>query len=310
MTNASEHLAALVLCALFVTVSTAHAQPKEDTVVEAQRAFEEGKRLARSGDYQKACPLFEKSQRLAPASGTLLNLANCYENLGRTATAWATFRASAAAARLSDNAEREREALARAETLEPRLAKLRIVVPAEARVDGLVIHRDDVLVDRSLWDVPVPVDPGRHLVKARAPQHVPFEQAVDVPGTAGVVDLSLERLKREPSAVEPPQPTPAPDGTPQRIIGLVIGGLGLAAVGVGIGFGVDALVKNDASNDAGCVDNLCPPDALDLREQAITEAHLSTGLMVTGLVNVAVGLIVFFTAPSGEERTSRLEISW
>jgi hypothetical protein len=126
------------------------------------------------------------------------------------------------------------------------------------------------------------------------------------------VEVTIKPLKPLPSKKKLPPP-PTPDGTRQRIIGLVIGAVGVAALGVGIGFGVDALVKNDASNDGGCVDNLCPPNALALRNTALTEAHLATGLIVVGLVNVVAGLIVFFTAPSDEDKRSAwrpLEARW
>ena len=44
-----------------------------------------------AGDYTAACPLLERSHSLDPSSGTLLNLGDCQEHLGRTASAWRAF---------------------------------------------------------------------------------------------------------------------------------------------------------------------------------------------------------------------------
>src|SRR5262245_29076470 len=115
---------ALMLVALGLVAAASAGEPSREAAAAAEAAFDEGKRLAAKRLYEEACAKFEESQRLAPASGTLLNLADCYERLGRTASAWATFRAAAAEARARGKAARDEEARARAAALEPRLSKL------------------------------------------------------------------------------------------------------------------------------------------------------------------------------------------
>jgi hypothetical protein len=58
----------------------------------AESTYEKAKAFADAGNYAAACPLFDASFRADPALGTLLNLADCNEHLGKTATAWARFR--------------------------------------------------------------------------------------------------------------------------------------------------------------------------------------------------------------------------
>src|SRR5260221_11014313 len=73
----------------FATVmSTAHAQ---NDPVAARTLFDEGRKLLADGKYDAACPKLEESQRLDPGTGTLFNLADCWEQIGRTASAWARF---------------------------------------------------------------------------------------------------------------------------------------------------------------------------------------------------------------------------
>src|SRR5258708_37292521 len=73
----------------FATVmSTAHAQ---NDPVAARTLFDEGRKLLADGKYDAACPKLEESQRLDPGMGTLVNLAECWEHIGRTALAWARF---------------------------------------------------------------------------------------------------------------------------------------------------------------------------------------------------------------------------
>lgn len=59
----------------------------------AQGLFDEARALMAAGQAAEACPKLEESQRLDPGSGTLMNLARCYEQTNRIATAWSTYQA-------------------------------------------------------------------------------------------------------------------------------------------------------------------------------------------------------------------------
>src|SRR5262249_37857478 len=58
---------------------------------EANALWAEGRRLMAAGETVQACAKFETSLAIIPKLGTRLNLANCYEALGRIASAWSAF---------------------------------------------------------------------------------------------------------------------------------------------------------------------------------------------------------------------------
>src|SRR5215510_10868859 len=135
------------------------------------------------GDVAEACARFEASMTLVPRLGVQLNLADCYERIGKTASAWVAFgEAAALARRIGD--QRESYARERRDALVPRLARLRITVAGDV-IAGVVITRDGVSVAPSAYGVAVPVDPGRHSVEVKAPARIPWsiEVVASVAGT-------------------------------------------------------------------------------------------------------------------------------
>src|SRR5580692_10449432 len=78
-----------LVCALTSTSPEASAQAE---VGKADALFNAGRSLLEAGEYTDACPKFAESQKLAPGLGVTLYLADCYERVGRTASALAEFR--------------------------------------------------------------------------------------------------------------------------------------------------------------------------------------------------------------------------
>jgi serine/threonine-protein kinase len=159
------------------------------------------------GKFAEACPMLVESNQVDPAVGTLLYLGECYERIGQTASAWATFQAAAEAARKAAQPEREKMARDRAIALIGQLSKLAVTVGAAARVPGLEVRRDGVELREASWGIGVPVDPGEHTVTAKAPGKQDWSQKIRVEAGGGTTTAEIARLD---DAAPPPQPAPPP----------------------------------------------------------------------------------------------------
>jgi Tfp pilus assembly protein PilF len=78
---------------LVVAVAASRAQAQSsDTSAIAEQLFNQARDLAKANRWAEACPRFEASLRADPVLGTRLNLATCYEHLGKLASAWGIYR--------------------------------------------------------------------------------------------------------------------------------------------------------------------------------------------------------------------------
>jgi hypothetical protein len=286
--------------------------------------FDEARDLVRAGRANDACPKLEESQRLDPGIGTQLNLADCYEKAGRTASAWVLFLDAGDAARRSGDAKRESLAVGNAKRLEPSLARVRVVVPD---VEGIVVKRDGRPLSRGALASALPTDPGKRIFEAVAPGRRGVRVEIDVlPGRqTDVVIPALEKAAdgvvapipaATSSSVAPPAPKPvAPVETAAEgkgLSGLQIGGIAAGGVGVvalvgGTVLGLAAKSKNDDAKKTGCHPDgtFCTSDALAQHDSAKSQASLATVAFVAGGVLVAGGAALFvFGAPRSKEAAS------
>jgi serine/threonine-protein kinase len=298
----------------------------------AEALFENGVQLMKAGRFSEACPKLETSQRVDPGVGTLLYLAECYERLGRTASAWATFREAESLARAANQMDRARTALARAQKLEPDLAYLTVNVSSDARVEGLVVRRGAVNVLPELFGVASPVDPGTIEIEAGAAGYRRWTVQVKVAAREKDV-VTVPKLEPDPNAEAPPvapvsvgaaaaPPPTSPESAPQtspkdepsrsgttRTVAYVLGGVGIVGIGVGSYFGLRAMSKNKDSEALCDEQNVCNDgQALVLTDEARDAATISNIGFAVGGAALATG-IVLFVISSGSDETQALRIA-
>jgi hypothetical protein len=317
----------VALLAVTALATSAAAQTGAKSAA-AQGLFDEAKALMAAGRATEACPKLEESQRLDPGSGTLINLALCYEQTGRIASAWTTYRDAAAAARSAGNAKRERGARERAEVLAPKVSRLTLEVPKEARLAGLVVVRNGTEVGEAEWGVAIPTDEGTHEVVVKAPEYLEWRGSVQVKGTGTTATLTIPKLERAPSRPNAAPGASATTAAPsvatgpasagdvdqgsglgaQRIAAIGLGAVGVAGVAVGAIFGVKASSKKSEADET-CAGNSCTSDAgVQAGNDAYTAGNVSTIAFIAGGAALAGGVVLWFTAPS-RRATTELSLS-
>lgn len=289
----------------------AHARAQQDAAA-AEALFREGMVLLDSGRYGEACQKLGDSQKLDPASGTLLALALCHEKQGHTASAWASYVDAASLARRDGRRDREESAQRRAAELEKQLSRLTIDLSVGARaIAGIEVRRDGQPVPASALGSPLPIDPGEHVVEATAPRRRPARLTVRIgPSEATAVTIPVleeETVQPPPLTHREPAQSDEPSGVhPRRTFGVILGGVGLASIAVGGLFGMQAFSKADESRER-CPSSRCADrSAFELNDDARTAATVSNVFIGVGAAAAVAGAVLFFTAPAS--RTARLRV--
>ena len=311
-----------------------------DQKAAAEVLFNDARRAMEAGNFATACPKLERSQQIDASVGTLGWLGRCYEKLGKTASAWANYRAAASLAQRRGDAERGALAAERASALEPTLSWLTIDATALAELASVEVLRNGVAIPRSDWGTKLPVDPGVQHLELRAPGYQSAELRVSIGSSAAHETARLPALVPEPAAATPEAPaapqapeTPAPHAAPppsppplprdhprtapgtsgQAIAGYVVGGAG----GVGLGLGLAFFLKRSSdldARDAACPEapaGDCPSETKrDEYESRQNDAKLastvSTVSTIAGATLLVTGAVLWLTAPSA---TSRAEVA-
>ena len=305
---------AVIVAALVLLAASASAQPATLDEAAAQALFEEARQLMKDNRYSEACPKLEESLKLSQGAGVRFNLAQCYEQLGRLASAWSLYLQVVAETQRSGHEARANTARQHAERLRPLLGKLRINVSAP--VAGLVVTRDGTDVTGQIGTA-VPVDHGTHRIAANAPGYMPWTASIVVEGTQPN-DLTVPLLRPLPDMPR----TRGARGAVRRGVGLTAGGAGLAAMVVGVVLGVVADGKNeDALTQCNTVGS-CTAEAVQLNEEAIRLGNIGTAVFVVGGVNLVGGGALFISGLEGDAEVRvaprvglhstglRLEASW
>jgi tetratricopeptide (TPR) repeat protein len=214
---------ALFLCSLLARPAFAATENEQA----AQAAFDEALKLMKSKRYAEACAHLARSQELDPAMGTQFRLAECYEKLGRYASAYDQYMSVADAAKADKQIQRESVARTRASTIETKVARLTIDISSSvASLPGVEIRRDGLVVSKASWGQAVTIDLGDHVVTVSAPNRLPFERKFWADASAKLV-VSVAALDSKKGADVKPR---------SKIPVFVMGGAGVVGVGLGITF--------------------------------------------------------------------------
>lgn len=301
MTGRGVRSCAIGVFASAVAIASPRAAFADDKAM-AEALFRAAKELQAEGKIAQACAKYVESHRVDPKPGTILNVATCHEDEGRTATAWADFAEAATFAARAKQSEREKFARGKVDEL---AKKLSYVVLRFPEAPGLEVSLDGKALTTASAGTRVPIDPGTHTLEARAPGKTtwtstlvvepgPVERSVVVPTLADQSTVTVAAAGPPPLA-EPPRRTELLDGATQRTIGWVAIGVGGAAVGVGAFFGLRTLSEK-STVDEHCVGSRCDETGLRANDDAKQAATLSTVAFVVGGAAVITGVVLLLTA--------------
>lgn len=290
-----------------LVVVAATATPRgargEESRAAADALFAAGKELYGAARYDEACPKLAASQRAAPAAGTLLLLGLCHAKQGKTASAEAELRSALALARRDRRPDRERLAAAALEGVAGRAPRVTLALESPPAGLRLTLDGGPPLGAESLG-VPLPVDPGSHLLVVEADGHTPARVAFEAPDAPELVPLPLPALARrappparEPSTAPPTHDRPSP--SPLRTAATWTTA-GVAVVGLGLGgaFGVHAIVRN-ADAEALCDPARCAnAEGLAANEAARSSATVANVGLAVGAAALVGLAVLWLTAPS------------
>ncbi|HEX3850306.1 MAG TPA: hypothetical protein VHW01_05030 [Polyangiaceae bacterium] len=272
--------------------SVAQAEPPEPADEAARALFSEGRTLVAEGDYENACTKFEQSLRQKVGIGAQFNLADCWQHVGRIASAYELFLAAARNAHRAGQAEREAAARDRALLLEPRVPRLAIEV--DDPDPGLVVLRDQSIVAPAIWGVARVIDPGTYTLRATAPNREPWSTSVEIADSGELISIRVPRLKAARKTAdqrvaadifEPTLETEQSNSNAQVVIPLTLGAVGLSGLLAGTVFALHYHSTNERA------EAICPASVnCSAAQVAAHDSFLSDARQARNLAFVSYGI--------------------
>jgi hypothetical protein len=200
----------------------------------------------------------------------------------------------------------------RSAELEPKLSRLTLLLEPGADIPGLMLELDQAALGRAVLGAPMPVDPGPHLVTARAPGKKPWSQTIEIGAVADQKSLTIPPLEDAPDEVGAPAPSPLAATTPVGVTATpshdeltarpiptsvyLMGGVTLA-LGVGAGVtGVAYLNKKSGYEDAR--DDGPSADLKSQQRTAKTYGYVNLGLWAATAVGAGITTYLYVTRPT------------
>jgi hypothetical protein len=294
-------LLSIVLLAAMLVVAPARADTPAPS--RAETLFRGGRVAAEAGDFTTACDRFAESERLEPAPGTLMNLADCEEHLGRLVNAREHFDLAASGFRRDDG--RRAYAANRAADIEKRLSHLLLRLSPGVPADATVL-KGGVPLDPGAIGRAMPADPGKLTIVVTATGRERRTYTLDLKE-----GQSVEATLDAGDALAAAQATQAPEGQPltatkpaasgRRTVGFVVGGVGIAGLAAGGVTGVLALGKASTVK-SHCDANLaCDQQGVDAASSGKTLALVSTISFAAGAVLAAAGVYLVLSSSSASK---------
>ncbi|MDP3505151.1 MAG: tetratricopeptide repeat protein [Myxococcales bacterium] len=273
--------------------------------------FQRGRAELKEGRPADALKSFERSQLLEPGLGTLLNIADCQERLGREVEAWTLFNEGLTWAKRTREYDRVELAQSRLKALDQRVGRVEVLAPADVTVtlNGQPVAAGAVVAVRegpvrvvavspgsTTWEATLDVATGQRLVIA-VPAARPSPVPVQVTQAPAPSPAPVPEVKQ--AASPPGQPKPSRAG-PLVLIGAgaviaIAGGSLLVA-----GLGARQTWNDEAARGIPQEQRSVPASTFELTRWGVPAVAIAAGV---GLLAVAGGLFWLFRSPEPPEQS-------
>ena len=269
--------AAVLVAALAHTLAAGAASPENRAA--ARQHLSQAEELKKKGQLAEACKHFEEVERLDPQLPTLMELAECSEQLGKLVEAQGQWSLARDRAKHDEKPQSRARAEARLAAVQKRLAHLTLQLAANAPA-GAQVLRDDVPLEAASLASALPMDPGDHVILVRLAGHDDAKFPVKLGEgdnqtlaiAVGPATGSQGSAPPPPPSSPPPSLSPLPPSSPQaapestkqdmpastswwtgsRKAGVILGSAGIA--GIGAGSALYVLGKRDADKRSSTYD--------------------------------------------------------
>jgi hypothetical protein len=261
-----------------------------DELTAAETLFNEGRAALAAQHYDTACAKFRESDRLDPAVGTHLNLANCEEQRDHVASARVLF--AEALAQLPSDDPRSAVAKARMQALDARVPRLTIRSQSPLPM-GTELAIAGSSLDLATARMPLMLDPGTYQLLVSVPKRRVATYSVELrEGQTVDFVIPVPDGESKPSAARHTEAQRDHGWTSLQWTGAGAVAGGAVALGIGGYFLLGALSKDsDSSHD--CTGDVCGPQGYSDRSTAVSRGNSATALAVVGTVLVGGGVALW-----------------
>lgn len=303
VSRAWRFLAAACVCTAAMSVgnlSYAQKEKPDPAVAKARDQFRQAIAMEAAGDWTGALTLLREVAAVKNTAQVRYNIALCEEHLGQLVAALGEYELAAADAQESGAADVTAVVGPRLESLRARIPKLQVKRGKDATNASISV--DGVALGAAMVGKEMPVNPGPHVVEAKASGFKPFKASVEIQEKESKT-LLIDLVALPAGAADPGAPVasgkPGDTGvTPKKktnVIPFVVGGVGAASlIASGVFYGMRASTISDLDGQCGPGRNQCPADAQSTYDSGKTYNTVANVTLIAGGVMLAGGVALYF----------------
>ncbi len=288
------------------------AQPTKAEEAKAAELKKQGDDLVHASKFKEALEKYDASFAIVPNPAIQYNRGNALKNLQDWPGALDAFEKFVSTA--------PPDLKAKVPNLDKTMAEVK------EHVATLVVKCDvpgaTILVGEKSIGVmqPFRTTPGDMTITASAQGYITAKQDVTLmPGETATIEVPLKKAASEPVVTNTKEPTPFDNPPPQqpdvnkdkpapshggsgwKTLAWVSGGIGIASLGTGLAFFGMSLSDKSSADSNHCVNKVCDATGRQQINEAWTFADVSTVLVVSGAVLLALSVTSFIIAPRSHD---------